>query len=357
MNPFQEMADRGGKGEPTPAAVNPFRAGAEKIAAEKAETEMAAYAAAMMNPEPVKHRRAAKAPKLGGGSLSHDVDDEIDEDKPRGLNYLTIEQVERAYKAMMLLHCLGLGMNIWYSCTWASVGRTTDEGVADAVERHIESLRKWLSRKGEKFHYLWVVERGESRGLHMHVLMRLPKEIPLKRLERQISRSIRTITHMYPRCPAKPPKRAKRSKPFDPSDNPFAGLDIVPIDPDDTKTVHIEPIRSVGEQWHLWRYMMKGADPEEVVYIRGGRDRRPEWIPLPRYLGLEKVSHEGRYEGLRFGRSQALGPEAWDMFEAKHGMPRNPFWTARKSRELYGSQFLNFAKALANPKPKPKPGS
>ena len=34
-------------------------------------------------------------------------------------------------------------------------------------------------------------------------------------------------------------------------------------------------------------------------------------------------------------------------------MPRNPFWTADKPAKLYGSQFLNFAKALASPKPKP----
>ena len=243
MNVFQEMTDKlaaaaeaTARAEPVPAAVNPFREGADKIAAEKAE---AAYVAAM-NPQPVKHRRGAKpgrlrvtmGPKLGNAHLSHDcygrelaaiedvnaelrkksgLDFEVDEDEPRGLNFLTIEEVERAYKAMILLHCMGLGMNIWYTCTWASVELTTDEQVAKAVERHVESLRKWMSYRGEEFHCIWVVERGENRGLHMHALMRLPKKIPFKKLERQISQSIFTITGMYPRCPAR--RRSRRSGP------------------------------------------------------------------------------------------------------------------------------------------------
>ena len=398
MNPFtkylkQLASEAAAKTEPRPVAKNPFREFGEKLAAEKFAAEMAAYAAAMMNPETIKNRRGAKpgklrvtrTQKLGDAHWSHTVegrevaeieninatfrrlsnlDFEVDEDEPRGVNYLTIEQVERAYEAIMLLHCLGLNFNIWYTCTWRSVELTTDEQVAEAIERHIESLRKWLEYRGAKFHYIWVVERGRERGLHFHVLMHLPKEIPLKKFERQVSQSIFTITGMYPRCPAakpaKLPKRAKRSKPAkpaDPSPNPFADVPIEPIEMDDTMTVKIKQITSVGEQWHLWRYLMKGIHPEEEMHIRGHQRRRRAWIPLARYLGLEKLSYEGRYEGLRFGRSQTLGPDAWAEFEAKHGMPRNPFWTAEKPGELYGRQFLDFARALGNPQPKqPKTG-
>ncbi|RYC33882.1 hypothetical protein D3273_01110 [Lichenibacterium minor] len=389
MNRFQEMAEAGARAEPEPVATNPFRTLGKKLDDEAYERARVAFYASM-DPEPVKNRRGAKPgrlrvsmhEKLGDAHWSHTVDGrevaeieninatfrrlsnldfEVDEDEPQELNYLTINQVQRAYKAMMLLHCMGLNFNIWYTCNWTSVKLTTDEQVAEAVEWQIVLLRKWLEYRGAEFHYIWVVERGEGRGLHMHVLLHLPKEVPLKKFERQVSQTIFTITGMYPRCPAakpsKRPKRAKRSmsaKPIDPSVNPFAD---VPIEVDDTRTVKIERLTSVGEQWHLWRYIMKGIHPEEEMHIRGSRRRSRAWIPLARYLGLEENSHQGQYLGQRFGRSQTLGPEAWRWFKVMYGMPPNPFWTAEKPGELYGRQFLDFAKALGNPQPKPKKDS
>ena len=388
MNVFQRMADAARAGA-EPVANNPFREPATMAAFSGAKYDAAYHT--MMNPEPVKNRRGAKPgklrvsmhEKLGDAHWSHtidgrevaeieninatfrrlsDLDFEVDKKELRGLNYLTIEQVERAYEAIMLLHCMGLNFNIWLTCTWASVGLTTDAQVAEAIEWQLVLLRKWLEYKGEEFHYIWVVERGEERGLHFHVLCHLPKEISLKKFERQVSQTIFTITGMYPRCPtAKPskrPKRAKRSRsaePAVPPANPFADLTIEPIEVDDTRTVKIERLTSVGGQWICWKYILGGIDPEEEVHIRGSRLRRRAWIPLAQYLGLnpEHVSYQGRYEGLRFGRSQTLGPKAWNRCKAIHGMPHNPFWTAEKPGELYGRQFLDFARAVGNPRPKP----
>lgn len=393
MNRFQEMANAGARAEPEPVAVNPFREGAEQIAADRAAKKWDVDLAAYLNPEPVKNRRGGKYgrlritrhEKLGYGHWSHTVEGQqvadienvnaklrelsgldfaVDKSEPRKLNYLTRREMERAYEAIMRLHCMGLNFNIWYTCTWRSVELTTDEQVAEAIEDHIEHLRHWMKDEALKvheepeIHYIWVVERGRKRGLHMHVLLHLPKKIPLRKFEREVSQSIFTITGMYPRCPAPKPakriKQIKRSKSAVPSANPFVDVPIEPIevDEDDTRTVHIDRLTSVGEQWLLFRYLMKGLDPEEEMHVYGDLHRRRKCSPLTRYLGLERVSHEGRYLGLRFGRSRTLCLEAWNEFKAGQKMPPNPLETAKSSEVLYGRQFLDFAKASGHPKPK-----
>jgi hypothetical protein len=39
----------------------------------------------------------------------------------------------------------------------------------------MKNTREWLKRRGAKFVYVWVLENGKYKGIHAHIMMRVPR--------------------------------------------------------------------------------------------------------------------------------------------------------------------------------------
>lgn len=88
--------------------------------------------------------------------------------------YLRNNQFMKVYDAIRLANCKGLVLNTMVSLTWSTVGLESDLDVAKVNRGFLELMRKWLTLRGVSKAWVWVLERGETYGLHSHVAVHIP---------------------------------------------------------------------------------------------------------------------------------------------------------------------------------------
>ena len=91
-------------------------------------------------------------------------------------SYIRNRDFVKVYDAVRLANCRGLVLNAFVSVSWSTVGVQGDLAVAKANERLLELMRKWLHERNLPKAWFWVLERGDTFGLHSHVAVCVPYE-------------------------------------------------------------------------------------------------------------------------------------------------------------------------------------
>ncbi len=169
----------------------------------------------------------------------------------RHSHYLPIGAVTKIRDRVRVLEAQGYVYNYWFSIHLESEGITHPQ---KAVSTLVNRMQKWHKSLNIPFRYLWVLEKSNGIGVHVHIAIHTDLEI---------------IT-----------------------DLDSALTEWLPFQRDDyfeTKNTNIK-YESTYDLWGLIHYMCKGLD------------RRDE---IPFYSDKQFVQgHEGYIRGRRYGMSQ-----------------------------------------------------
>ncbi|RVT92992.1 hypothetical protein [Sphingomonas crocodyli] len=203
-----------------------------------------------------------------------------------------LTQFKRAYRAVAFANCLGLILNTKVDVTWSTVGVRNDAQIAQLQNQLLDVLRGWYRRKGVPAAWLWVLENGQTHGVHTHLFFHVPDDqvIDFKSTNGFNEFLRRRLQYIVKRP-----------------------LLLTP----DSKTVRISHVngRQVGWQWERFRYMMKGL---RVV------DRRsPHSDPTRRFAarGKLRLADQGRVMGRRVGFSPLLQDRSIALWQQRNALP------------------------------------
>ncbi|GEO17402.1 hypothetical protein [Microvirga aerophila] len=216
----------------------------------------------------------------------------------------------KLYNAVAFANCQGWVLNTFISISWSTVGITTDLLVEQAHRRFNERMRKWLLERGLPLAWVWVLERGNTYGLHSHIHVAVPKQ------------HRRDFMQWAKKCVSHIPGR------------PLVNTEI-------SKTVRFDcrSDRDVAGQWWRFPYYAKGVDP--AVGFRDADDKHI-WRLLNEVAGLT-LKPQGLVKTKRAGVSRALDAKARRAFDAQYGLP--PFALANGGKEpadLYTDEYLKW---------------
>lgn len=237
------------------------------------------------------------------------------EPRPRKTSVaLSGREVRRLYESVAFANYSGTPMNTFTTIAWSTVGVSADNKVQDARAEFLDRFRHWCDDHDLPFYHVWVLERGKRLGLHIHVLAHIPPAYRTAYGSWALS-AVRTISKQEP----------LRGKMVD-GKPPLSTLHIGnrPMD--------------IADQWRAFRYMVKGAGPDEVQKFLG---RNYHSMLVSEFADL-RCSYQGEVTGARSGRSQTLTDKArWLLFD-QLGVPSAwPNTRAPASKLHYGSSFLH----------------
>jgi hypothetical protein len=214
------------------------------------------------------------------------------------------------YNAVAFANCQGWVLNTFISISWSTVGITTDLLVERAHRRFIERMRKWLMERGLPLAWVWVLERGDTYGLHGHIHVAVPK---LHHAD---------FTRWARKCVSR-----------------IAGRPLVDTATSTTVDFNCRTDRDVAGQWWRFQYYGKGADP--TLGLRDTDDKHI-WRPLNEVAGLT-LKPQGLVKTKRAGVSRALDAKARKAFATQYGLP--PFALGNGGKEpadLYTDEYLKW---------------
>lgn len=234
----------------------------------------------------------------------------------QGGEHLTADQYVDAYEAVATSNVLGQVMNAHVVVAWGTVGLNEEADVAGATERFLEGVRKWTDKVGVPGRWFWVLERGTRQGLHLHLLVHLPRGYRAD-FERWASRAIRRIS----------------------------GLEPLKTEQSDTLYVRLDR-DEVAFQWHTFRYMLKGLRPGSG--IRASDDPRM-LLDIADKAGL-KLEDQGNFGVKRFGvcRPLAKGARAknWRQWQQLRHAPCPIDYFAFDDRYVRSGEMLSVIPTL-----------
>jgi hypothetical protein len=205
-----------------------------------------------------------------------------------------------------------LVLNAFVSVSWSTVGVQGDLAVAKANERLLELMRKWLHERNLPKAWFWVLERGDTLGLHSHLVVCVPYDYK-EPFAHWALRAVQTISRQ-------PPVRDRRRKIW-------------------TVVVEHATDRMVYVQWKLFQYVMKGMHPGVLA-------KNPTNRFAPRRLrtvaGL-KLRSQGEISTKRVGVAREIDRAAQRRFWAEHdGPPCALRAGATDPDELYTDLYLRW---------------
>lgn len=222
-------------------------------------------------------------------------------------NSISRTQFSKARRAVAFANCMGMVMNTAVDITWSTVGVTGDASVARRQMAFLDALRRWFDRNGVTAAWVWVLEQGETLGLHSHILMHVPDELTLE--FRNYAKA--TLTRIVKR--------------------PL-------LNTDDLKTLLIQHRRreQIIPQWWRFRYMMKGVKPNLVLVVG------EEFGQAMNYADRVGVSPkpQGDVGVKRLGVSRALDDSAFKRWAALNEFPDVAI--RPNADELYDDRFLRW---------------
>jgi hypothetical protein len=190
-------------------------------------------------------------------------------------------------------------------------------------ERFLENARAWFAYQRHTFGIdtpfaaIKVKEVGKTLGLHSHFLFHVPFD------RRHHFRDWATkAAHKIVEAP-RFSHRTRRHP---------TGLRLIHVSPT------FEERESVDHQWRVFKYMMKGLDPDMIIGALS--DRQHEKHLLTEFVKVE-TKPQGTVYGPRVGRTTDVGPEALARIQQEIG--RCDIWPRLSfdDRELrYDNSFL-----------------
>ncbi|RWB44802.1 MAG: hypothetical protein EOQ46_12870 [Mesorhizobium sp.] len=234
----------------------------------------------------------------------------------QGGEHLTADQYVDAYEAVATSNVLGQVMNAHVVVAWGTVGLEEEADVAGATERFLEGVRKWTDKVGVLGRWFWVLERGQRQGLHLHLLLHLPRGYQAD-FKRWASRAIGRISG------------------------------VEPVNTEQSHTLHVRMDRDeVAFQWRTFRYLFKGLRPGSG--IRSPGDARM-LLDIADKAGLT-LEHQGNFGVKRFGvcRSLAKGARTrhWRHWQQLRHAPNPIDCFAFDDRYVRSGEMLNVIPTL-----------
>ncbi len=220
--------------------------------------------------------------------------------------YISFFMFRQAYRALAFANCQGLVLDSSIDITWSMIGVTRERDVAQRQGAFLDKVRHWFAQRGQPLRALWVLEKGNTRGLHSHMMLHLPAGWAAD-FEAMATGALRHV-----------------------ADGP-----IVDLPQSRTMLLQLKAGDDVIEQWRRFRYMMKGVAPHKCW-------RDPE---SGRLVSLEErarlnLSYQDTIEVKRLGIARAIGIAA-----LAHWLQSNepPSMDIRlDGRRLYNDQYLQW---------------
>lgn len=181
---------------------------------------------------------------------------------PQLSTHLTARQFIDAYNSVAYANQKQLVMNAHISVTWSTVGVTGDQEVAAATDRLLTAIDAACEDSGRPSAWICVIERGRVRGLHAHILLHSDKSRSAE-LKRWLEFQVYKIAGLYP----------------------LVGTN------GETVFVDCKYDRHISVQWMLFKYLMKGIDPQAMLPTHNERS-------IVEFAGLE-AEDEGTVTGPR----------------------------------------------------------
>lgn len=181
------------------------------------------------------------------------------------------------YDAIKLFYALafaawkGVYLNTHITVTWSLAGLTSDTAVTMAHQQLMDALRRWVQRGGSRdAHFVWVLERGKTHGLHGHIMMHLAGG-EAGELRRWIHK------HVERRMGRKVPKETTKVRP--------------------------ELGRAASAQWDHWApYFLKGSDGTwQLLSI----EHKDQGVITGKRAGVSRSLDEAAQRRTTFPRSSA----------------------------------------------------
>lgn len=86
---------------------------------------------------------------------------------------LTDKQVETLFKASERAFKLGCPLNRFITIHYDDMADR--KRPQKFILNYLEHTRKWLQRRGLPVSYLYIIENGKRKGIHVHLLIHIPK--------------------------------------------------------------------------------------------------------------------------------------------------------------------------------------
>ncbi|MGH1589595.1 hypothetical protein ACRBEV_16100 [Methylobacterium phyllosphaerae] len=231
-----------------------------------------------------------------------------------------VAEFVKAYEAVAFANYRGWVLNTFVSVSWSTVGVTSDIAVAEATKRFLDLCRRHLRGLDVTPAFIWVVERGSTFGLHLHLLLHVPAGCG-NAFRNWLPKGFATATRMKPVA--------------------VTGVDgkkgVKTLDLQVPRTSTTEQ-QQIAEQWRVFRYVMKGVVPG--IFVLDPEHARAA-TPLEEVAGLSPAD-QGLVTSKRVGVARELGTTAQARHAAATGM-KPCFVTKqgwREPEELYGDQYL-----------------
>jgi len=208
---------------------------------------------------------------------------------------ITADEFLRMYKAVATANMQGFVLNTFLTVSW-EIGNVKDAGFIESLhERYFASMRTWADDRAKAggldsvpFGAIWVKEVGHRLGLHSHFLIHIPAPLFVN-FRYWSAKAARRLLELPAPDPRQPPSKLRLTH------CSWLGDDV-------------------GQQWNVFKYLMKALDADVSVLLDYDHRRflLKEWADI-------KPSPQGRISGRRTGSSHSLGPAVRKRLEAVKG--------------------------------------
>lgn len=86
-------------------------------------------------------------------------------------HYLTENQVNDLFRAAKVAHETNRELNRFITIHLKDLKNILAQNLVSNI---MEKTRKWLQRKGFEHAHIWVLENGDVKGIHAHILLHIP---------------------------------------------------------------------------------------------------------------------------------------------------------------------------------------
>jgi hypothetical protein len=226
----------------------------------------------------------------------------IQEPRPvRVSKSLSVSDFRTLYTSTATANLAGWVLNTFATVAWRVDAQCSESFAAQCHDLLLGLMRAWFRDQRKKwpglpFAAIWVKEVGRTLGLHSHFLVHVPHELRFD-FRRWLERAAHRLVEA-------------------PNLNPFLlqeGRRLVHVSPNFDADTH--------EQWNVFRYMMKGLDPDALLMLRHDETHIKH---LVREFGGVPVSSQGTVIGKRAGNTHDIGPAALRRMSRQFAIP--PIW-------------------------------
>jgi hypothetical protein len=211
---------------------------------------------------------------------------------------ITPDEFRRAFTAVATANLMGWVLNSFVTVSWRLGGISTDALAADCHDGLLGLMRCWFRdrRRGTacpRFAAIWVKEVGRTLGMHSHLLVHVPHTLRFE-FRTWLVRAVHKIVEA-PDILSSPERQGGR-------------------------LVHVSANfdRETRDQWNVFRYLMKGLDPEAVLMFTTDRAHVRH---LAREFGGIDSRPQGVIFGKRVGNSTDIGPSALRRLSCQSVVP------------------------------------